>query len=169
MGWLVSLEHFQNRLIRRLRAGRLLALMVGAAACQPTKEVVLGEGAAASGGAGAVAFSARVTAFVLVDVVSRLDIRVLNDGDQIVRGADPITLRAELEGQAESVVYEVDGQRTRAEQNPPWTVAGNDTPTGRLQPWTIESGPHTVRATPFSSVSGGGGPGVGLENLFELQ
>jgi hypothetical protein len=144
---------------------------MAASACRGPEDVLLGSGptGTAAGGAAPDSFDGRVLALVLVEVATRRDLRTLVDGDRIDLSGAPITLRADVEGDVESVVYEVDGEFERVEQNAPWTVAGNDTVTGVLTPWRPSLGDHRVKATPFSAESGTGQAGTALENVFTLE
>jgi hypothetical protein len=133
--------------------------------CGSPEQVLLGRGAAEAGADGG-----RVLAFVLVDVATRLDLRQLADGDTIDTTGAPVTIRAFVEPiDPGSVVFAVDGQSVRTEENPPWMISGNDPNTGAIYQWNIAAGTHRIKATPHSAPSGGGVAGVALEQIFQIQ
>jgi hypothetical protein len=141
-----------------------VALALG---CGSPEQVVLGRGLS---NAEAGVDSGRVLAFVLVDVATRLDLRQLADGDTIDTTGAPVTIRAVVEPlDPGSVVFMVDGQRVRTEENPPWAIAGNDPNTGAYYVWNIAAGTRRINATPHSAPSGGGVAGVALEQTFQIQ
>jgi hypothetical protein len=144
-----------------LYAGIALAL-----GCGSPEQVVLGRGLpAADAGPGG-----RVLAFVLVDVNTRVDLRQLADGDTIDTTGNPVTIRAVVEPfDPGSVVFAVDGQSVRTEENPPWMISGNDPNTGAIYQWNIASGTRRITATPHSAPGGGGVPGIALEQTFQIQ
>jgi hypothetical protein len=138
--------------------GALLAL-----ACGSPEEVSLGSNASSEPD------PARVLGFVLVDVATQADIRPLADGDTIDTRGDPINVRAEVEPfDPGSVVFYIDGNWERTEERPPWMVAGNEN-VGEVFPWLIDPGTYRLGATPFDAPGGGGSPGLGLEQTFEIQ
>lgn len=137
--------------------------------CGSPDQVLLGRGLA-PGGDGAVPEGGRVLAFALVDVATRLDLRQLADGDTIDTTGVPVTIRAVVEPlDPGSVVFAVDGQSVRTEENPPWMISGNDPNTGAIYRWDIAAGTRRIKATPHSAPSGGGVPGVALEQTFQIQ
>jgi hypothetical protein len=148
---------------RRLALCAGIALALG---CGTPEQVVLGRGLpTADAGPGG-----RVLAFVLVDVNTRVDLRQLADGDTIDTTGNPVTIRAVVEPlDPGSVVFAVDGQSVRTEENPPWMISGNDPNTGAIFPWNIAAGTRRVEATPHSAPAGGGVAGVALEQTFMIQ
>jgi hypothetical protein len=143
-----------------------VALALG---CGSPEQVLLGRGSA-PGAEAAAADPGRVLGFVLVEVATRQDIRQLVDGDTIDTTTAPVTIRAVVEPlDPGSVVFAIDGQTVRTEENPPWMIAGNDPITGRLFTWNIATGTHRVKATPHSAPAGGGAPGVALEQTYQIQ
>jgi hypothetical protein len=131
--------------------------------------VLLGRGLA-PGDDGAVPVGGRVVGFVLVDVATRLYIRPLTDGDTIDTNTAPVSTRAIVEPlDPGSVVFAVDGQWVRTEENPPWLISGNDPNTGAIFRWSIAAGTRRVKATPHSAPAGGGAAGVALEQTFLIQ
>jgi hypothetical protein len=155
---------------RRLLSHGALALGIALAlGCGSSDQVLLGRGLTTSG-ADAGPDGGRVLGFVLVDVTTRLDLRPLADGDTIDTSSAPVTIRAVVEPlDPGSVVFAIDGQTVRTEENPPWMIAGNDPNTGALYDWSISLGTHRVMATPHSAPNGGGAAGVALEQTFQIQ
>jgi hypothetical protein len=143
-----------------------MALALG---CGSPEQVLLGRGLA-PGEDGAAPVGGRVLGFVLVEVATRLDIRPLADGDTIDTTTAPVSIRAIVEPlDPGSVVFAVDGQSVRIEENPPWLISGNDPNTGAIFRWNIAAGAHRVKATPHSAPVGGGVAGVALEQTFMIQ
>jgi hypothetical protein len=139
---------------RHLRGARL----------RPAQQVVLGRGDDA-GGAGS-----RVVGFVLVDVTSGADVRMLADGDTIDTRPMPVTIRANVEPlDPGSVVFELDGRAVRTEENPPWAISGNDPVSGKFFVWNVAAGARRVKATPHAAAAGAGAAGVALEETFVIQ
>lgn len=82
-------------------------------------------------------------------------------------GNPPLTLRAETEGQVESVRFslnEVVNQRT--DSNPPYVIAPGSS--GIPGPWDLEPGSYTVKAVPYSENSGAGDAGPTRTVRFRL-
>jgi len=151
----------------------LLGLALGLG-CGSPEPVLLGTGlatpSAPANADAAVPAGGRVLGFMLVDVTTGLDLRQLADGDAIVTTGAPVTLRAVVaQPNPGSVVFMVDGKSVRTEEHAPFAIAGNDPNTGAYYLWHITVGAHRVGATPYSAPSGGGVPGVALEQTFNIQ
>ena len=143
----------------------VLCIAVIALGCGTPDLVVLGRGASAD----ASVAGGRVLGFVLVDVASGLDLKTLADGDTIDTRPMPVTIRAIVEPlDPGSVVFELDGQAVRTEENPPWAIAGNDRVTGRFFVWTVAAGTHRVKAIPHGAPGGQGVAGISLEETFVI-
>jgi len=154
-----------------LRAAVVLGLGIG---CGSPEQVLLGMGITTSSADASLDVAApdggRVLGFELVDVTTGLDLRPLADGDTIVTTGAPVNLRAVVQlPNPGSVVFAVDGQQVRIEEHAPFAIAGNDPITGAYYAWHIAAGTHQVAATPYSAPSGGGVPGVGLQQTFKIQ
>jgi hypothetical protein len=142
----------------------VLSLAVMALGCGSPDLVILGRG----GSADASVPGGRVLGFVLVDVTSGVDLRMLADGDTIDTRPMPVTIRAIVEPLPGSVVFDLDGQPVRTEENPPYAIAGNDRVTGRYFVWTVAAGTHRIKAIPHSAPGGQGVAGISLEQTFVI-
>jgi hypothetical protein len=132
--------------------------------CGSADQVVLGQGSDDAAG------PERVVAYVLVNVTSSADERVLADGDTINVTTPPGTLRVQTEpAVVGSVEFYLDGNYVRTENHSLYAIAGNNLGTGLYNPWTIAPGSHVVKAIPYTGMYHQGTPGVALEQTFVIQ
>ncbi len=110
----------------------------------------------------------RIAGFVLIDAANDKVIGKLKHGDNIdlsVLG-DNLNIRADLEGQAGSVQFNLNGSNYRTENIAPYALAGNigyDYGT-----WTPTSGTYTLVATPFSGDDASGTVGQSASISFNV-
>lgn len=107
-----------------------------------------------------------VTGFTLVNADSNTDIRPLLHGDTLVLSELPpqLSIRAVVTGAPGSVVFGYDDTPAIQTENvAPYALAG-DSPAGDYNPFALSTGSHTLTATPFAGM-GGGGAGGGSQTI----
>lgn len=111
----------------------------------------------------------RVTGFTLIDADTDQPIGPLEEGDILTLAELPtprLNVRADTSpATVGKVVFGLDGNAGyRTEKGAPYALAGDDD--GDYTAWTPEAGPHTLRATPYTTA---GAEGVGLEIGFTVR
>jgi CSLREA domain-containing protein len=112
-----------------------------------------------------------VTGFLLVNAASNTDIRPLLHGDTLVLSELPpeLSIRAVVTGGAGSVVFGYDGTPSIQTENiSPYAIAG-DSPAGDFTPFHLSTGSHTLTATPFAAIGGGGAAGGSQTITFSVR
>ena len=112
---------------------------------------------------------AAVTGLTLVDADTGSDLMPLADGTAVdlrVLPSRRLNVRADVDGEVESVLFSLDEGVGRVENAAPYALAGDDA--GTYVPWTPSAGPHTVSATPYSADDAGGTSGDGLTVAFTV-
>jgi hypothetical protein len=114
--------------------------------------------------------NAFVTGFTLVNAAANTDIRPLLHGDTLVLSELPpeLSIRAVVTGGAGSVVFGYDDTPSIQTENiAPYALAG-DSPAGDYLPFGLGTGSHTLTATPFAAMEGGGAAGGSQSITFAV-
>jgi hypothetical protein len=114
--------------------------------------------------------NAFVTGFTLVNAAANTDIRPLLHGDTLVLSELPpeLSIRAVVTGGAGSVVFGYDDiPSIQTENIAPYALAG-DSPAGDYLPFGLGTGSHTLTATPFAAMEGGGAAGGSQSITFAV-
>ena len=112
-----------------------------------------------------------VTGFILVNAASNTDIRPVLHGDTLVLSELPpeLSLRAVVTGGVGSVVFGYDDTPSIQTENiSPYALAG-DSPAGDYTPFNLSAGSHTLTATPFAAIGGGGAAGGSQTITFTVR
>ena len=111
-----------------------------------------------------------VTGFVLVDAAANTDIRPLLHGDTLFLTELPseLSVRAVVTGSPGSVVFGYDDAPSFQTENVSPYALGGDSPAGDYNPVAIGTGVHTLIATPFAAMAGGGAAGGNHTVIFEV-
>jgi hypothetical protein len=112
-----------------------------------------------------------VTGFILVNAASNTDIRPVLHGDTLVLSELPpeLSIRAVVTGGVGSVIFGYDGTPSIQTENiSPYALAG-DSPAGDYTPFNLSTGSHTLTATPFAAIGGGGAAGGSQTITFTVR
>jgi hypothetical protein len=104
----------------------------------------------------------RVVSFTLVNADTNEDIMPIREGDVVDYAQLPIlnlSIRANTEGPARSVVFRFNRKQVQIENHLPFAIAGDD-PQGNYNPWVLPAGQHTLTATPYQGTWGKGAKGT---------
>jgi len=115
--------------------------------------------------------NAFVTGFTLVNAASNTDIRPVLHGDTLVLSELPpeLSIRAVVTGGVGSVIFDYDDTLSIQTENiAPYALAG-DSPAGDYNPFGLSAGTHTLTATPFAAVGGGGAVGGSQTITFTVR
>lgn len=115
--------------------------------------------------------NAFVTGFTLVNAASNTDIRPMLHGDTLVLSELPpeLSIRAVVTGGVGSVVFGYDDTPSIQTENiSPYALAG-DSPVGDYIPFNLSTGTHTLTATPFTAIGGGGAAGGSQTITFTVR
>jgi hypothetical protein len=115
--------------------------------------------------------NAFVTGFTLVNAASNTDIRPVLHGDTLVLSDLPpeLSIRAVVTGGVGSVVFGYDDTPSIQTENvAPYALAG-DSPAGDYLPFGLSTGSHTLTATPFAAMDGGGAAGGSESITFAVR
>ena len=130
-----------------------------------------GEGVCDMGAVEVTNSNAFVTGFILVNAASNTDIRPVLHGDTLVLAELPseLTIRAVTTGGVGSVVFGYDDTPSIQTENiSPYALAG-DSPAGDYTPFGLSPGTHTLTATPFAAIGGGGAAGGSQTITFTVR
>lgn len=111
-----------------------------------------------------------VTGFVLVDAAANTDIRPVLHGDTLDLSELPanLSMRASVSGAPGSVVFGYDGNPVIQTENvSPYALAGDSA--GDYNSFSFGAGTHTITATPFAAIGGGGPVGGSRTMTFTLR
>jgi MYXO-CTERM domain-containing protein len=103
----------------------------------------------------------RVEAFILVDADTGKDIRTVEENAVLDLSQLPpnLTLRVDTDPPVVgSVKFRIDAGAPRVDNMAPYAISNNAT-SGKLAPWMLAVGAHTVNATPYDAADGGGRQG----------
>ncbi len=120
--------------------------------------------------AGAPTPPPRLEAFMLVNADTGLDIRPVEDGAVLDLSQLPpnLTMRADTDPPVVgSVMFRIDADPPRPDNMPPYTISG-EAVGGKVAPWMLDLGAHTVNGMPFDAADGGGRRGEPFEIDFTL-
>jgi CSLREA domain-containing protein len=115
--------------------------------------------------------NAFVTGFTLVNAASNADIRPVLHGDTLVLSELPpeLSIRAVVTGSPGSVIFDYDDTSSIQTENvAPYALAG-DSPAGDYLPFGLSTGSHTLTATPFAAMEGGGAAGGSQTITFTVR
>ena len=130
-----------------------------------------GAGACDMGAVEVTSANTFVTGFILVNAASNTDIRPVLHGDTLVLSELPpeLTIRAVATGGVGSVVFGYDDMPSIQTENIfPYALAG-DSPAGDYAPFGLSPGTHTLTATPFAAIGGGGAAGGSQTITFMVR
>ncbi|MEO6437268.1 MAG: PKD domain-containing protein, partial [Tepidisphaeraceae bacterium] len=128
-------------------------------------DTVLNIGGTPTGSAGGSlpgATSITVSALQLWNSGSNTFIKTLSNGEtlDLTKLPSTLTVVAQTSGTVASVRFGLDSTTTyRMENSSPWSITG-DYSGGDLENWTVPTGTHTIKATPYTSSNGGGTAGT---------
>jgi len=112
----------------------------------------------------------RVEALILVNADTGMDIRPIEDAAVLDLNLLPpnLTIRADTDPPTVgSVTFRIDAGMPRPDSMAPYAITADAAP-GRLAPWTLALGAHTVNAVAFDGANGMGRGGEPLEIDFML-
>jgi hypothetical protein len=112
-----------------------------------------------------------VTGLILVNADSNTDIRPLLHGDTLNLSELPpeLSISAVVTGIPGSVVFGYDDTPAIQTENVAPYAIGGDSPAGNYIPFPLSTGSHTLTATPFAEMGGGGAAGGSQTITFSVH